>query len=132
LERLEFKYFRQKLKKTQQQLADLLGKSVKAIHSYEQGWRLIPADVQRQILFLVSKAVKEKEKKQCWTTMRCPPDRKKNCPAWEFKAGRMCWFINGTICAGRPQKNWNEKLKICRSCAVFLELMERVERIQTE
>jgi len=132
LDRFEFKHYRQKLKKTQQQVADLLGKSVKAIHSYEQGWRLIPADVQRQILFLISKAANSKKVKQCWTIMRCPADRKKNCPAWEYKTGQMCWFINGTICAGQPQKNWNEKMKICRSCNVFLDLMGRVERIGIE
>ena len=34
----EFKKLREKLKKTQKQMAQLLGVSIKAIHSYEQGW----------------------------------------------------------------------------------------------
>jgi len=44
---------------------------------------------------------------------------RKNCPAWELKAGQICWFINGTICQGKVQKDWNEKIKICRKCKVF-------------
>jgi DNA-binding XRE family transcriptional regulator len=38
----EFIYFRKKLNKTQKQMAQLLGTSIKAIHSYEQGWRTVP------------------------------------------------------------------------------------------
>ncbi|MCK4792980.1 MAG: helix-turn-helix domain-containing protein, partial [Desulfobacteraceae bacterium] len=33
---------RKKLGKTQKQLAELLGTSLKAVHSYEQGWRSVP------------------------------------------------------------------------------------------
>ena len=38
----EFVPARKKLNKTQQKLAELLGVSVKTIHSYEQGRRAIP------------------------------------------------------------------------------------------
>ena len=47
----EFCYIRKKLNKTQKQMAQLLGTSVKAVHSYEQGWRKVPAYVERQIFF---------------------------------------------------------------------------------
>ncbi|MFC1516563.1 helix-turn-helix domain-containing protein, partial [Thermodesulfobacteriota bacterium] len=50
----EFAYFRKKLNKTQKQMAQLLGTSLKAVHSYEQGWRSIPANVERQMFFLVA------------------------------------------------------------------------------
>jgi transcriptional regulator with XRE-family HTH domain len=53
----EFIYFRKKLKKTQKQMAKLLGTSIKAIQSYEQGWRSVPVSVERQFFFLVSKKV---------------------------------------------------------------------------
>ena len=66
-------------------MAQLLGTSIKAIHSYEQAWRSIPA--------------------------------------WEFKAGDLCWFINGTVCEGMVQKGWQEKMKICQSCEVFSYLV---------
>ena len=116
----EFKHFRKKLNKTQIQMSQLLGTSIKAVHSYEQGWRTIPTAVQRQIFFLVSRMGEtNKGKKSCWVIKKCPPERKKQCPAWEFQAGKLCWFINGTICEGEPQMDWSEKMKICRSCEVF-------------
>jgi hypothetical protein len=45
------------------------------------------------------------------------------CPAWEFQAGKLCWFINGTICEGEVQQNWQEKMKICRECEVLKSLL---------
>jgi len=51
----EFSLFRKKLQKTQKELAQLLGTSLKAIHSYEQAWRTIPPHVERQLLYLVMK-----------------------------------------------------------------------------
>ena len=125
METIEFTQFRKRLKKTQQQIANLLGKSIKAVQSYEQGWRLIPPDVERQILFLASKVCGKKSlNKQCWTIMKCPAERKKQCPAWEFKAGKLCWFINGTICHGTARKNWKEKSRICRACDVMAPLFQ--------
>lgn len=124
----EFSYFRKKMNKTQKQMAQLLGTSIKAIHSYEQGWRLIPPHAERQMFFLLSniKGIK-KGQKSCWTIKKCPAKLKKQCPAWEFKAGKLCWFINGTICEGAAQKTWKEKMKICRSCDVFISLLETIE-----
>ena len=115
---------RKKLGKTQKQLAELLGTSLKAVHSYEQGWRSVPAHVERQLFFLVSRmGPSHKERKPCWTIKKCPPERKRECPAWEFRAGRLCWFINGTICEGVVQKDWHEKMKICRGCKVLSSLL---------
>ena len=120
----EFKHFRKKLKKTQRQIAQLLGTSIKAIHSYEQGWRSIPPHVERQIFFLISKIVKNKgDQRPCWEVKKCPPEFKEECPAWEFKAGQLCWFICGTICDGVAHQNWKEKMKVCRSCDVFKYLL---------
>jgi hypothetical protein len=120
----EFKSLRHKLGKTQKQIAQLLGTSLKAVHSYEQGWRPVPAYVERQMFFLISALQgKYKGKKPCWVIKNCPADRKKMCPAWEFKTGNLCWFINGTICEGGVQQDWKEKMKICRSCEVFRSLV---------
>lgn len=124
VESKEFVSIRKKLSKTQVQMSQLLGTSVKAVHSYEQGWRTIPAHVERQLFFLVSsRRGSKKARKPCWTIRSCPPQRKRQCPAWEFKAGEYCWFINGTICEGTVQRNWQEKMQICRSCEVFEPLM---------
>ena len=120
MERKEFKRFRKRMNKTQNQMAQLLGLSNKAVHSYEQGWRNIPAYVERQMLFLISNMRgSSKVNKPCWVIKKCPSEKKKQCPAWEFKAGELCWFINGTICDGTVYKDWQKKMKVCRSCEVL-------------
>ena len=116
----EFSSLRKKLKKTHQQLAQLFGTSVKAIHSYEQGWRSIPTHVERQMLFLVTRMNRKKsEPLPCWKIKKCPDEDRQRCPSWEFSAGDLCWFINGTICEGSVQKSWKEKMKMCRACGVL-------------
>ena len=124
MERTEFKKLRAKLKKTQAQMAQLRGVSLKAVHSYEQGWRKVPAAVERQMYFLaVKQSTKTGKVKACWQIKNCSPEQKTKCPAWEFGAGELCWFINGTICDGTAQKDWKEKMKICRTCEVFEPLI---------
>jgi hypothetical protein len=55
----------------------------------------------------------------CWDIRHCSAKMRHLCPAWEFNAGHFCWCINGTICRGKPQDTWAEKMKICRRCEVF-------------
>ena len=124
MEPKEFKRLRTRLKKTQAKMAQLLGVSLKAVHSYEQGWRKVPAAVERQMYFLsVKQNTKTGKVKACWQIKNCSPEQKAKCPAWEFGAGELCWFINGTICDGTAQKDWKEKMKICRTCEVFEPLI---------
>ena len=114
---------RKRLGKTQKQIADLLGVSLKAVHSYEQGWRKVPGHVERQMYFLISSAKENnKNRKPCWVIKKCPTLRRKQCPAWEFQAGKLCWAINGTICEGTVQNNWKEKMKLCRACEILTTL----------
>jgi hypothetical protein len=119
MESQEFKRLRKGLSKTQKQLAQLLGVSLKAVHSYEQGWRRIPTAVERTLLFLASRKTPRREQRPCWEITACPRERMEKCPAWEFGSGDLCWFINGNICNGASQKSWPEKIKLCRSCQVF-------------
>jgi hypothetical protein len=123
MDKSEFSRARTRLGKTQTQMAELLRASPKAIQSYEQGWRSIPAHAERQILFLLSLKQSKNTQKACWTVRKCSPEKRLNCPAWEFKAGRLCWFINGTLCEGEPQHDWGEKMRICRSCEVMADLL---------
>ena len=44
---------RVKLGKTQKELGNLLSVSLKAIQSYEQGWRPVPHHIESQIYFLL-------------------------------------------------------------------------------
>jgi len=124
MDRKEIRRFRKRLGKTQRQMAQLLGVSLKAVHSYEQGWRSIPSYVERQGFFLVSRLQENiKDRNPCWVVKNCPSEKKKLCPAWEFNAGDLCWFISGTICDGTVQKTWGEKMKFCRSCDILKSLL---------
>jgi len=118
-----FSNLRAKLGKTQKALAGLLGVSLKAVQSYEQGWRSIPVHVERQLYFLaVSKRSDNPTKrKDCWAVKKC--DQKKECPAWEFQAGHLCWFLSGTLCQCTADKNWKEKMTVCRDCEVLTSLL---------
>jgi len=116
----EFQTYRQRLQKTQKQLSEFLGTSLKAIQSFEQGWRKVPVHIERQMLFLLTLQRKRvKDVRPCWEVQNCSMERRRDCPAWELDAGNLCWFINGTICEGKPQSNWSTKMKVCRKCEVF-------------
>ena len=120
----EFAAIRQKLGKTQREMAQLLGISLKAIQSFEQGWRQVPVHIERQVLFLLAmKCNSGPSKKTCWSMLKCPPKIRKACPAHEFQVGNLCWFINGTICQGTVHKDWQKKMETCRQCPVFHTFM---------
>lgn len=123
MEKLLFANMRKQLSKTQRELAELLGVSVKSVSSYEQGWRNIPPHVERQLYFLYSRRKEVTERKNCWDVKNCPEERKTKCPAWEFKSGSLCWFINGTICECASKKNWTEKISICKKCAMWKHIL---------
>jgi len=124
MERQEFSKIRRCLGKTQSQMAQLLGVSLKAIQSFEQGWRNIPVHIERQVLFLLaSKKSPPRKERPCWVIRKCLMEIRQNCPAWEFQVGNLCWFINGTICQGRTQESWQKKMKICRRCKVFRTML---------
>jgi hypothetical protein len=72
------------------------------------------------MLFLLNmKKGKASDSRACWDIQNCSLQARQSCPAWEFNASNLCWFINGTICLGKPQKSWSHKMKVCRKCEVF-------------
>jgi hypothetical protein len=119
----EFVPARRKLGRTQKQLAELLGVSIKTIHSYEQGRRAIPSHIERQIFFLLSN---QRSRKQnlipCWEKKQC--GYKESCPAWEFQSGHLCWFLCGTKCECTVDTKRHDKLQSCRNCKIFTSLLE--------
>jgi MOSC domain-containing protein YiiM len=131
LDNREFTHLRKALNKTQKEVATLLGTSLKAVHSYEQGWRTIPAHVERQMLFLYLRRRDASQKPlSCWKIKRCPADQRNRCPAWEFRAGTLCWFISGTICEGTAQKHWHQKIAVCRNCEVLAPLLPQLDTLE--
>ena len=124
MQKTQFASIRRHLEKTQTQMAQILGVSPKAIQSFEQGWRKIPVHIERQILLILAlKSRATKRNKPCWLTRQCPEEDRQNCPAWQFDAGNLCWFINGTLCAGTPQGSWENKMTICRDCEVYKSML---------
>jgi hypothetical protein len=121
----DFCSIRKNIRKTQKQMSEILAVSLKAIQSFEQGWRKIPAHVERQTLFLLAMKMGSREQTSpCWEIRRCPRQIREVCPAWEFKCGHLCWFINGKVCQGKPRGSWSEKMVLCAKCGVFASLMK--------
>jgi DNA-binding XRE family transcriptional regulator len=121
----EFARLRRRLGRTQKQMSQLLGTSLTAVHSYEQGWRNVPGHVERQLLFLAAKKLYARNRPEpCWKQTSCPKERRLSCPAWEFRAGDTCWLINGTMCHGAVQTNWRKKMRICRKCPVLQQILD--------
>jgi len=120
----EFSLARHFLGKTQNQLAQLLAVSPKAIQSFEQGWRRIPPYVERQILLLLSlKKSSDREIQPCWDLKKCPQEWRDNCIVWDLKAGNFCWSMNGTFCQGQRQRSWDKKIRLCQECEVYKTLL---------
>ncbi len=124
MEKKELSTLRRRLGKSQKELAQLLGTSLKAVQSFEQGWRNIPVYIERQLFFLLAMKKYQRESRPCWVIKKCPVEVKEKCPAWEFQSGHLCWFINGTICHGEVQESWEHKMKMCRKCKVFQLIVE--------
>ncbi len=121
----EFSEIRKKLDKTQKEMANLLGISLKAVCSYEQGWRTIPTHVERQLFFLLArKGHQQQGNSNCWELRNCPDEKKNKCPAWEFDSGQFCWFISGTLCESADCKSWEKKMEMCKTCVVMKNIRE--------
>jgi DNA-binding XRE family transcriptional regulator len=124
LDNQQFIEIRYRLGITQKELANQLLISRKAVQSYEQGWRRIPKNVERHMLLLLFwEASWDKTFKPCWEIRNCPTEWREICNAYKYKEGDLCWFVNGTFCQGKYQKNWAKKIKMCKECEVFKEMI---------
>lgn len=65
------------LGKSQRQAAQLLGLSIRAVQSYEQGWRPVPPTVQRLagVLLMTVRRHGRPAGTPCWKVNDCPPRR---------------------------------------------------------
>ncbi len=124
VEKESFVLIRKKMNRTQKQLAELLGVSLKAIHSYEQGWRKIPLHIERQLWFLIYQKKKQDGvvSEPCWERKSC--EMKDECSAFEFQCGDMCWFVCGTKCECTRDIDVREKMDVCRKCKILKTLLK--------
>jgi DNA-binding transcriptional regulator YiaG len=122
----EFARLRATLGKSQRELAELLGLSLKAVESYEQGWRKVPAHVERLLYFLIFKLNEEEIRAEdpCWESKACPDDVRSKCVAFVAKEGRFCWFFTGKLCA---ISKGSADGRGCYSCEVFMRMLAKVE-----
>ncbi|MFZ4396118.1 MAG: helix-turn-helix domain-containing protein [Kiritimatiellia bacterium] len=119
------KALRCRLTMTQDELALATSVSAKAIQSYEQGWRRIPATQATQFLILLA-LYRERDVKHtpCWTVVRCPAKRRKACAAFRISKGRFCWLISGRLCRDVTAKERKGIVsERCLACAVVQRLL---------
>jgi transcriptional regulator with XRE-family HTH domain len=121
----DFKHIRKQLNKTQKEMAVLLSISKKAIESYEQGLRNIPANIERIVYYLFFKLSKGKlgRKRLCWQQKKCSREQRQNCVAWLAKDGYYCWFITGKVCLVE-QENPNSHIDNCFECDFFKDNLD--------
>jgi DNA-binding XRE family transcriptional regulator len=124
---VEFAALRARLKKTQKEMADLLGVSLKAVESYEQGWRNIPSNIERILYFLLFKMNQNlfKRSDRCWLEKNCPTAIKTNCPAWIAREGLYCWFLTGKICRAE-KKSRPARGMSCSGCTFFNKNLKKI------
>jgi len=109
---------------SQSQLATVLDISVRAVQSYEQGWRPVPPWVQRlcSLLLFLRRRKTKPVTRPCWKVRGCAEQKRASCPAFQLNAGDLCWLITGKYCSGTSQKDSAAKLACCSRCPVMIAL----------
>lgn len=55
----------------------------------------------------------------CWEYKKCGRENTGDCPAVSSNMGRACWRVAGTLCGGRVQGTFAEKLGNCKDCDYY-------------
>jgi DNA-binding XRE family transcriptional regulator len=119
------KILRKQLRRSQSEMAALLGVSTKAIESYEQGWRKVPPHVE-QLVLLHTILLRRKDwlkLPECWRVGNCPAEVRERCPAHNGPQAAFCWLTTGTLCRGKPTGSWAAKRRHCFRCKVMKDLL---------
>jgi len=56
----------------------------------------------------------------CWEMKNCPHDRRSTCPAYPAHGGQ-CWMVTATLCGGKEQGSYHDKMANCKKCNVYLD-----------
>jgi len=61
--------------------------------------------------------------KPCWEHMQCKMDvnHDESCPAYPY-FGRICWTVAGTLCAGKIQGTYAQKIHDCSKCGYYCQV----------
>jgi DNA-binding XRE family transcriptional regulator len=114
------KAIRELLGKSQSEMALTLGTSTRAIQSYEQGWRKVPAHVLRCVMMLLFLNWRKNQTwiAPCWDIKKCSAEKKESCSAWRLRAGDLCWLVQGTPCCRATARNGAARVARCAKCEV--------------
>jgi DNA-binding XRE family transcriptional regulator len=126
---INLKAARQELGLSQAELARLVGFSIRAIQSCEQGWRKPGSALEHSVLLLLM-AHRNAEgitHLRCWEVMDCPPERREQCITYRSGQGHLCWFLTGTLCTDERSGNWETKRPVCLQCPLFQMLITPTE-----
>ena len=65
----------------------------------------------------------------CWEYMQCGRDKDSSvkCPAYPH-FGKACWAVAGTLCSGKIQGTFAQKIEDCRKCDFFLSIQEQKQK----
>jgi len=109
---------------TQVEFAGVLGVSVRAVQSYEQGWREVPSATLLH-MFAVLASVRRPALREvpCWELTGCPGAARNDCRSRRLNAGLFCWLVAGSAC-GRRGGDPSGPLK-CVDCPVIHRLIKR-------
>ena len=59
------------------------------------------------------------KKANCWEYKNCGMDVANTCPAFTTHHGQSCWRVAGTMCGGKVQGVFAEKLDNCKKCNFY-------------
>lgn len=124
---IDLKAIRQELGLSQAALARLVGFSVRAIQSCEQGWRQPgPALEKAAILLLMAHRTRGRLNQfRCWEVIPdCDLSRCANCITYRSGQGHLCWYLSGTLCQQSREQPWEDKRRKCVNCKVFQTLLQ--------
>ena len=108
---------------TQVELGGVLGVSVRAVQSYEQGWREVPSATLLHMFAVLASARRPKLRDvPCWSLTRCPESTRSACRSHRLNEGLFCWLVAGNAC-GRRGGDPGDPLK-CIECPVINRLIQ--------
>lgn len=126
MENLDLKSIRESLGLTQAEFATMLGYSVRAIQSCEQGWRKPSPALEKMalLMYVAHQQGDAFEGQYCWEAVQCSPLVREGCVAYTTRQGHLCWFLTGNVaCARTRLRSWDEKKAICLECPFFQQML---------
>ena len=59
------------------------------------------------------------KKMKCWQVKDCGREIAKDCEAIITHHEHSCWRVAGTMCGGKPQGTFAQKMSTCKACNYY-------------